>query len=68
MNKVQIIDDGKPEYLDGAKMQFSVETAPDRSEHKRTFKTLAYFGTKEDAEIFVNAKNAALKSSKKAQG
>lgn len=52
-DKARVVDYGKPEYLDGALMQYTVDV------QKRT---LAYVGEKEDAELFAEAWNNAHES------
>ena len=49
-NKVYVVDHHRPEYLDGAQMQFTVGVGayPDNS--------LAYFDNEEDALLFAKAK------------
>jgi hypothetical protein len=46
-NGVILIDWGKPEYLDGAQMQYHVET--------KGYEHAAYFSNKEDAEMYAEA-------------
>jgi hypothetical protein len=48
---IVVQDWGKPEYLDGAQMQYAVVGK----------KGTAYFSNKEDAHLFAKAKSAGLK-------
>lgn len=51
-NGVSIADHGAPEYLDGARMQFTVCLGA----RYPTGRTLAYFDDEEDALLFAKAK------------
>ena len=51
-NKVYVADCKRPEYLDGAMMQFTVT----EKEKYPCGRTLAYFDTREDALLFATAK------------
>ena len=54
-----IHDSERPEYLDGAQMRYSVDQ---RVKGEKFHRTLAYFDTLEDAQLFADAKNALVQS------